>query len=106
LTTTQSRGRTAPRAEPAFALFARDFDAPLDNVIVLDDAEEEAAPRTALPSSRAEAAGSEGGSVATLLMAAVAISKAVSVSGWIKGTSVSARRAKFHRAMTGWLAKA
>jgi flagellar assembly protein FliH len=44
LTTTQSRGRAAARTEPAFALFARDFDAPLDNVIVLDDAEEEAGP--------------------------------------------------------------
>jgi hypothetical protein len=44
LTTTQSRTRAAPRAEPAFALFARDFDAPLDNVIVLDEAEEDAPP--------------------------------------------------------------
>ena len=40
----QSATRTAPRAEPAFAMFVRDFDAPLDNVIVLDDAEEEAVP--------------------------------------------------------------
>jgi len=41
LSTTQSAPRAAPRAEPAFAMFVRDFDAPLDNVIVLDDAEEE-----------------------------------------------------------------
>ena len=44
MTTTQSRGRAAARTEPAFALFARDFDAPLDNVIVLDEAEEDAPP--------------------------------------------------------------
>lgn len=44
MSTTQSAPRAAPRAEPAFALFARDFDAPLDNVIVLDDPEEEAPP--------------------------------------------------------------
>ena len=41
MSTTQSAPRAAPRAEPAFAMFVRDFDAPLDNVIVLDDAEEE-----------------------------------------------------------------
>ncbi len=48
MSTTQSAPRAAPRAEPAFAMFVRDFDAPLDNVIVLDDAEEEApaAPQT------------------------------------------------------------
>lgn len=44
MTATQSRTRAAPRAAAAFSLFARDFDAPLDNVIVLDDAEEEASP--------------------------------------------------------------
>jgi flagellar assembly protein FliH len=41
LTATQSPPRPAPPGGYGFALFARDFDAPLDNVIVLDDAEEE-----------------------------------------------------------------
>lgn len=51
MSTTQSAPRAAPRAEPAFALFARDFDAPLDNVIVLDDPEEEAPPAEPPPPS-------------------------------------------------------
>lgn len=49
----QSQTRTAPRpdgrANGGLALFVRDFDAPLDNVIVLDEDEQEAPPAEPAP---------------------------------------------------------